>query len=225
MKAQKLKDMCYAMCSPVLRLNLLRHKVLPKRLGTDIKINIGCGKSQFSGWLNIDGNVLSRPDLWLDVRYGLPFRSQSVKIIYSCHFFEHLYVEELEALLAECKRILRPDGGMRMAMPNLRSAVQMYCKNDMEWFNGFPREFHTLGGRFFNEMLCDGQHRIVFDFDFLAELLADAGFQTIYEVRRGESRLLENDDETLRSELSSGNGLLPDPWLLAEALPLKSQYM
>jgi len=153
------------------------------------------------------------------MRYGLPFHSGSVKFIYSCHFFEHLYIEELESLLIECKRVLRPDGGMRMAMPNLHSAVQMYCRKDTAWFNGFPREFHTLGGRLFNEMLCGGQHRIIFDFEFLEELLANAGFQSIYEVKRGESKLFDRRDETLIRELSSASGLSPDPWLLAEALP------
>jgi predicted SAM-dependent methyltransferase len=219
MKSQQLKDMCYAVCSPVLRLNLLRHRTLPKRSGNELKINIGSGRSRFKGWLNIDGNLLSRPDFWLDMRYGLPFRSGSVKHIYSCHFFEHLYLEELEALLLECKRVLRPDGGMRMAMPNMLSAVQMYFKKDMEWFNGFPREFHTPGGRLFNEMFCGGQHRIMFDYDFLEELLANAGFKTIYEVKRGESKLLDGRDETLIRELTTANGSSPDPWLLAEARP------
>jgi len=53
----------------------------------------------------------------------------------------------------------------------------------------------------------------------LAELLAESGFSSIYETRRGNSRLLPNDDPALGQELASDGGKTPDPWLLVEALP------
>ena len=67
-------------------------------------------------------------------------------------------------------------------------------------------------------MLCGDQHRLMFDYDFLAELLTESGFSSIHEARRGESRLLPLDDPALKQELASDGGKTPDPWLLAEAL-------
>jgi predicted SAM-dependent methyltransferase len=187
--------------------------------GEGLKLNIGCGTAQFSGWKNIDGNFLHRPDMWLDVRAGLPFGTGSVKTIYSCHFFEHLLLRELRQLLIECRRVLRSDGGLRIAVPNLRSAIMAYQQTNREWFSTFPDEFRTLGGRFFNDMLCGDQHRLMFDFGFLAEILTDAGFDQITEVRRGESRFLSHDDAALQQERDSDSGKTPDSWLLVEATP------
>jgi len=218
--AQKWKDRWYSAWTPVLKANQYRHRLTAGKPSSDICINVGCGKSQFNGWINIDGNFMNRPDMWLDVRDGLPFRNGSVKLIYSCHFFEHLYLGELRPLLAECKRILRPDGGMRIAVPNLQSAIVAYQQKQNEWFSPFPQEFHSIGGRFFNEMLCGDQHRLMFDSGFLTEVLTDAGFKTIYEVDRGKSRLLPESHEVLTRELSSGDqNKRPDPWLIGEALP------
>jgi predicted SAM-dependent methyltransferase len=183
------------------------------------KLNIGCGTNQFGGWTNIDGNFLHHPDMWLDVRVGLPFPAESVNVIYSCHFFEHLRLEEVRVLLRECRRTLRREGGLRIAVPNLKSAIEAYHAGDREWFNPFPETFQTLGGRFFNDMLCGDQHRLMFDYDFLAELLCQSGFNSIYQTRRGESRLLVDDDPALKQELASDGGKTPDPWLLAEAIP------
>jgi predicted SAM-dependent methyltransferase len=218
MIAQSWKDLWYLAWAPALRGNLYRHRLLSGE-NSARKLNIGCGTNQFEGWTNIDGNFLHRPDMWLDVRVGLPFSDKSVSVIYSCHFFEHLRLAEVRSLLRECRRALRKDGGLRIAVPNLRSAVEAYHAGNREWFNPFPETFQTLGGRFFNDMLCGDQHRLMFDYDFLAELLAESGFSTIFETERGESRLLPQDDPALRQELASDGGKTPDPWLLAEAIP------
>ena len=169
------KDLWYLVWTPVLRGNLYRHRLLNGHDGEGLKLNIGCGTAQFSGWKNIDGNFLHRPDMWLDVRAGLPFGTGSVKIIYSCHFFEHLLLRELRQLLIECRRVLRSDGGLRIAVPNLRSAIMAYQQTHHSWFSTFPAAFLPLGGRFFNDMLCGHQHRLMFDFDFLAEILTGTG--------------------------------------------------
>ncbi len=195
---------------------MYRHRLLNGHSRQDIKLNLGSGTTRFPGWINIDGNFLHRPDMWLDVRRGLPFRDDAVKVIYSCHFFEHLYLGELKPLLVECKRVLRGDGALRIAVPNLRSAIVAYQKGDPAWFSPFPKDFLSLGGRFFNDMLCGDQHRIMFDLEFLAEVLADAGFREIHETRRGESRFLSSDDEALIQELAGDSGKVPDPWLLVE---------
>jgi len=217
--AQKWKDRWYSAWVPVLKANQFRYRITAPKSG-DICINIGSGKSQFDGWINIDGNFMHRPDMWLDVRNGLPFQSGSVKLIYSCHFFEHLYLNELKPLLIECRRVLRPDGGMRIAVPNLRSAIIAYHQNRNEWFSQFPQEFNSIGGRFFNEMLCGDQHRLMFDQSFLSEVLTEAGFSRIYEVNRGQSKLLPESHQILQREMESRDeSKQPDPWLIAEALP------
>ncbi len=114
-------------------------------------LHLGCGTKYLAGFLNIDGNLFNKIDLWLDVRNGLPFRSNSVDSIYSTHMFEHFYPDELKRLLQECARVLKNGGGMRLVVPSLESAIAAYTQQRSEWFyDSFPRHFDSLGGRFSN---------------------------------------------------------------------------
>jgi|SRR5712672_1624071 hypothetical protein len=54
----------------------------------DIKLNIGCGPNRKPSWVNID--LLPDVDVSLDIREPMPFPDNSVTIVYSEHFFEHL---------------------------------------------------------------------------------------------------------------------------------------
>ena len=153
-------------------------------------LHLGCGPKYLSGFVNIDGNPFNRIDLWLDVRNGLPFRSNSVDSIYATHMFEHFYPDELKRLLRECLRVLKPGSGVRLIVPNLKSAIVAYSDQRSEWFDdSFPRHFDSLGGRFSNFVFCDGQHRTAFDFGYLDEVLREAGFREVEESAEGKSRL------------------------------------
>jgi predicted SAM-dependent methyltransferase len=56
----------------------------------------------------------------------LQFDDNSFDFIYSEHFFEHLFADEAIALLAECHRILKPKGVIRIVVPDadLRTYAQ-----------------------------------------------------------------------------------------------------
>ena len=156
-------------------------------------LHLGCGPKYLPGFVNIDGNPFHKIDLWLDVRNGLPFRSNSVDSIYCTHMIEHFYPDELNSLLRECWRVLKEAGGIRLIVPNLESAIAAYRRNESPWFGGaFPRHFESLGGRFSNFIFCDGQHRTAFDFSYLNEVLRAAGFHEVERSAEGESRLYQS---------------------------------
>jgi predicted SAM-dependent methyltransferase len=155
---------------------------------------LGCGTKYLDGFLNIDGNLFNRIDLWLDIRNGLPFRSNSVDSIYSTHMFEHFFADELKLLLHECVRVLKVGGGIRLIVPSLESAIAAYTQQRSDWFyDSFPRHFDSIGGRFSNFVFCDGQHRTAFDFSYLSEVLREAGFREVEKSAEGKSRLYGNN--------------------------------
>jgi SAM-dependent methyltransferase len=168
---------------------LLRRYLIPPRNGA-CHLHLGCGPKYLPGYLNIDGNLFNKIDVWLDVRNGLPFRSGSVDSIYSTHMFEHFYPDELKRLLQECVRVLKEGGGIRLIVPSLESAIAAYTQARREWFyDAFPRHFDSLGGRFSNFVFCDGQHRTAFDFSYLSDVLLAAGFHGVEKSAEGKSRL------------------------------------
>lgn len=190
---QRYKDVCFLAISkatvPNYWIRKCRYAVWPPAR-RPLHLHLGCGPNYLPGFVNIDANPLRKVDMWLDVRCGLPFANQSVDSIYSTHMIEHLYPDELEALLRDCARILKPAAGLRLIVPSLRSAVRAYQDNRRDWFHdSFPRHFDSVGGRFSNFMFCDGQHRTAFDFGYLEEMLCKSGFREARESAEGQSKL------------------------------------
>jgi hypothetical protein len=58
-----------------------------------LKVNVGCGHEPFPGWINLDSDLGTRPDIVWDVTDGLPFPDASCAFIYSEHFLEHIHVQ------------------------------------------------------------------------------------------------------------------------------------
>jgi len=189
---QRYKDIVFwGIAKATLPNYFLRRYVMSSRPASGARhLHLGCGPKYLPGFLNIDGNLFNKIDLWLDVRNGLPFPSNTVDSIYSTHMFEHFYPDELQLLLGECLRVLKPDGGLRLIVPNLASAISAYSQKQSAWFDdSFPRHFDSLGGRFSNFIFCDGQHRTAFDFGYLDEVLRQSGFRQVEESAEGKSRL------------------------------------
>jgi predicted SAM-dependent methyltransferase len=162
---------------------------LSRKNGAPRHLHLGSGPKYLPGFINIDANPREKTDLWLDVRCGLPYRDGSVDSIYTTHMFEHLYPDELQNLLRECVRVLKPGAGMRVVVPSLASAIAAYCQKRENWFDAWPLKYESWGGKFSNYMFCSGQHRTAFDFDYLAEVLHAAGFREIIETGEGSSRV------------------------------------
>lgn len=188
---QRYKDLVFWGISKATIPNYLLHRYVlgGRSAGGPRHLHLGCGPKYLPGFVNIDGNLFNKLDVWLDVRNGLPFPSNSVDSIYSTHMFEHFYSDELDRLLRECARSLKPGGGIRLIVPNLESAIAAYRQNESAWFDSFPRHFDSLGGRFSNFVFCDGQHRTAFDFSYLDEVLKAAGFREVERSAEGKSRL------------------------------------
>lgn len=68
-----------------------------------MNLNLGCGLKKLDGFVNIDYDSSLNPDIVCDLRLGIPFPDNSVSIIYSSHFLEH--VPDLESLLYEMYRV------------------------------------------------------------------------------------------------------------------------
>jgi len=190
---QRYKDLCFVLISKACLPNYWWRKALASAGGVNgrpLHLHLGCGPKYLSGFVNVDANPFQKTDLWLDVRCGLPFASESVDSIYATHMLEHFYHDELAALLSECFRVLKPGGGIRIIVPSLASAIHAFQQNRRDWFDDtFPRHFDSLGGRFSNFVFCDGQHRTAFDFTYLNEMLQKAGFREVEESAEGRSRL------------------------------------
>lgn len=194
-----------------------------------VKVNIGSGFHGAPDWINLDWGILpllskmpwlcrllinmrllpksyyrpwpSNPRLW-DCRRRLPFADRSVDFIYTSHFIEHLPRYQAAKVLAECKRILRPSGVLRICIPDVKLLAERYLQGDRNFFlmldssnivgerlknlaDLFTQHFYgydswsvpTLAQRL--QHLFTRGHLWMYDYESLSALLCAAGFSII----------------------------------------------
>lgn len=100
-----------------------------------VKLNLGCGDKILPGYVNVDvaasRNNLA-PDVLCDLHRLSPFADNSADEILSVHVVEHFWRWEVEEILKEWVRVLKPGGKMILECPNLISACQEFLKNPDE---------------------------------------------------------------------------------------------
>jgi SAM-dependent methyltransferase len=82
------------------------------------KIDIGCGtkEQKYPGCVGLDINYDYKPDMHYDCEQGLPFKTNSLVFINSDNSLEHF--RNAYFVLNECYRCLKPEGTMRLVVPN-----------------------------------------------------------------------------------------------------------
>ncbi len=174
------------------------------RAKRDLVVNVGAGDKGKPGWVNID--VVKAPGIncLYDCRKKLPFPDDSVKGIFSEHFFEHLdYTEEVPCFLSECHRVLRPGGVLRLIVPDLQKYLRAYCEEGWDtlvkirplqdgktdrWFKCRYRTKMEL----LNVLFRQGcEHKYAYDYKTLEFLLHRYGFSYVQQQKFGESLMEE----------------------------------
>lgn len=201
-----------------------------------MRLNLGCGPGpQPAGWVHVDGSWNARlsrfrrirrtlgalgiiplenaslgwtPDLIAaNLRRRLPFRSGTVECVHASHVLEHLYEDEARKLLAECYRILRPQGVIRLVVPDLRGMVQQYLASASrpstadvsqlpadrlnEDLNLRPRSIargHVLF-RLYSALTEFHSHKWMYDAESLIERVQSAGFVAVERRKFLDSRI------------------------------------
>lgn len=123
-----------------------------------------------------------------NLHYGIPLADQTADFIYSSHFLEHLNQESGRRLLEECFRALKQNGVVRIAVPDLAHAWEMYRQGEKD---------HMLQIFFFTgDETGFGEHRYAYDYEMLAALLRELGFSQVEraEFQKGATPDLEQLD-------------------------------
>ncbi|MGQ0587152.1 MAG: class I SAM-dependent methyltransferase [Gammaproteobacteria bacterium] len=147
-----------------------------------------------------------------DLRYPLLIDDASVDGIFTEHTFEHMAFEDVRRLVAECFRVLKPRGRIRVIVPDVSIFVARYQANDLAWFGEWERvTLQPRGRQFVTPMQAisfitqEYGHRSAWDFATLAKVLGDAGFVEVEAAgyRQGrDPRLLRDKDADSRRLVS-----------------------
>jgi SAM-dependent methyltransferase len=176
----------------------------------DLLVNVGCGSAGLEGWVNIDCAPAAGVTCVRDCRTALPLASASARGIFTEHFLEHLdYYEEAPRFLRECRRVLAPEGTLRVIVPDGGKYLEAYGAGDlaaMQQFSPlvtldpasdaapFSIEKEVLPFRTKMEVINfhfrqSGQHRFSYDFETLKGLLRECGFDSVVRAEFGTTSL------------------------------------
>ena len=153
-----------------------------------IRLNLGSGDKNLRGYINVDiveGRGGAKPDVQSDLR-KLGFASGYADEIMSIHVIEHFYEWEVQDLLAEWKRVLKPGGTITLECPNLMYAVKRIAEDESLLLDtgkdGWGMTMFSLYGNPFERdpYMC---HRWGWTPKTLAAELEKAGFVAAHEEK------------------------------------------
>jgi ubiquinone/menaquinone biosynthesis C-methylase UbiE len=145
-------------------------------------------------WITID--LEPSADIQLNItKDHLPFETNNVDFIYSSHTLEHIWPDRLSFVLGEFHRVLKPDGVLRVCVPDMKKAISAYTSGDTDFLSGscirIPGRTNTnlhkmlswAFSYFVGEDLNRGfGHVTGFDAETLVEVLKQAGFRNTIEI-------------------------------------------
>lgn len=171
-------------------------------------LEIGCGPHAHEGWLNTDYRPYGGKVVFLDASHPFPIGDASIDYIHTEHMIEHVSYDGARTMMSECLRVLRLNGTIRIATPDLLFLTRMHSRQksdlDRKYIDWATREFVNWAPTahetyIINNFVRDWGHAFIHDESTLTGLLATTGFSDIHRVRVNESshpllRNLENRD-------------------------------
>lgn len=191
----------------------LAGRALARRLRLDPArtnyLDLGAADDGLEGFVSLDFFTNHAASFGADLRFPLLIDDAVFDGIFTEHTLEHLSYEEVRRLLAECLRILKPGGRIRVIVPDVSIVAENYVRKDDRFFAEFeaamlaPRR-RTLQTRMeaLSFELQENGHRSAWDFETMRFFLARAGFADAARVgyRQGADPVLlcDRDDRGRR---------------------------
>lgn len=144
---------------------------LPSILPSPLRLNLGCGKDIKEGWMNIDLFSEYPIVIKMDIR-NIELDDNSVDEILASDILEHFSHREVDAILSEWARVLKPNGIIEIRCPNLKLQLQAYMRGD---WNADIASYMIFGG----QTNPGDYHCVAFDKESITNHLTKAGFSII----------------------------------------------
>lgn len=107
-------------------------------------LNLGCGHRYHPNWTNVNFTSTGENVIAHNLQLGIPFPDSSFDVVYHSHVLEHFSKLDAHKFLEECYRVLRPQGILRVVVPDLEAIAKAYLhclektmSDDPEWCKNY----------------------------------------------------------------------------------------
>ena len=139
-----------------------------------MKLHLGCGKRYLEGYIHVDIAKFEHIDYQLPIDDLSTFNSNTVEEIYASHVLEYFDRNDVVNVLNEWKRVLKPSGILRLAVPNFPKLVEVYQSS---------KDLSSILGPLYGKWDIGNQefiyHKTVYDENSLNKVLEEVGFKNI----------------------------------------------
>ncbi|MFN6943759.1 MAG: class I SAM-dependent methyltransferase [Cytophagaceae bacterium] len=164
-----------------------------------MKIEIGCGKKQRTGYLTCDIRKLPNVD-YVCHADNLPFENEQIDEVYSRHVVEHFTLKEFLKVLEEWNRVLKVNGEIYIICPNLLWHLEQILQGEHKSFynkkSGENDRYWGFGSLFGWQQDQFDVHKFGYYFELMKDILEEFGFDNVEDLT------------------NSGKGLENEPWHL-----------
>lgn len=140
-----------------------------------MNLHLGCGKRYLEGFVHIDLADYPHIDYKSDIAKLPMIKDSNVELIYCCHAFEYYDRQQAVEVLKEWRRILKPNGILRLAVPDFEQWVKVYKQTG--------RLEDLLGALYGRWQIGNTDkiiyHKTTYDFNSLGNLLESCGFGNV----------------------------------------------
>lgn len=161
------------------------------------KLHLGSNKTLLNGWLCSDLMPQNNQSIFIDVTQKFPFDDNTFDYVYSEHLLEHLSQEEGLLMLMECFRVLKKNGRLRLATPDLDVVLRLYTERNknfgveyIKWsidnFSINSIDYNPV--MVLNTLFHNWGHKFLYDFDFLKDTLEKCGFDYVERFSVSQSK-------------------------------------
>lgn len=146
-------------------------------------IDLGSGNKKGNKEL-LTVDLSEQADLSIDLLEGIPIENEKIDFIYSSHFFEHFYTNQILIILEECFRVLKKGGELSICVPNGQYYIEPYFTNlELDkniWLRYEPAAQIYSKIDYINYMAhLGGEHKHLFDLENLIAIQKSVGFHTV----------------------------------------------
>jgi len=166
-----------------------------------MKLHLGCGKRYIPGFIHVDAVDYPHIDHVTTIDNLSFIAPDSVDLIYNCHVLEHFKRRDVERVLREWLRILKPRGTLRISVPDFASLCEIYRRTE--------RLDLVMGPLFGRQDYLYNIHYNVFDYATLGDALRQAGYVDVrrYDWRETEHAQVDDYAQAYIPHMDKENGI------------------